>query len=290
VIDELNVEGARNERDVLESVQHPFIVRLHCAFHDHGRLYLLMDWHNGGQLLARAPPPRPLDPPPRPRGRPRARDVRGGGSAGGPLAVLGGRGAVLPRGAGARYRAPPCARHCPPRPQGDPPRAPRPAPPRRAAHGGAGGGQPENVLLNSAGHVVVTDFGASKIAHDREGGGDIRTDSWVGTEMYMAPEQLRGEQYGRVVDWWAVGVLAWEMVTGSNPFYHSNPAQVASKVEKKKLMLPSHFSAGTHALLKGLLTRDPAKRLGKQGAHQARPAPHRLRAIHHQQQQQQQQQ
>ena len=40
--------------------------------------------------------------------------------------------------------------------------------------------QPENVLLNSVGHVVVTDFGASKISSDK---GDIRTDSWVGTEM-----------------------------------------------------------------------------------------------------------
>ncbi|KAJ1478990.1 kinase-like domain-containing protein [Baffinella frigidus] len=53
VITELNVEGARNEREALESISHPFVVRLHCAFHDHGRLYLLMDWHNGGQLLAR---------------------------------------------------------------------------------------------------------------------------------------------------------------------------------------------------------------------------------------------
>ncbi|KAJ1464545.1 kinase-like domain-containing protein, partial [Baffinella frigidus] len=75
--------------------------------------------------------------------------------------------------------------------------------------------KPENVLLNSVGHVVVTDFGASKISSDK---GDIRTDSWVGTEMYMAPEQIKGQQYGRVVDWWAVGVLSWEMVTGSNPF------------------------------------------------------------------------
>jgi len=51
VIEELNVEGTRNERSVLETIQHPFIVRLHCAFHDTGRLYLLMDWHNGGHLL-----------------------------------------------------------------------------------------------------------------------------------------------------------------------------------------------------------------------------------------------
>ena len=51
VIEELNVEGTHTERSVLEQIQHPFVVRLHCAFHDTGRLYLLMDWHNGGHLL-----------------------------------------------------------------------------------------------------------------------------------------------------------------------------------------------------------------------------------------------
>jgi len=214
VITELNVEGARNEREALESISHPFVVRLHCAFHDHGRLYLLMDWHNGGQLLALLEDHSPFL-------ESEARFY---------LAEL-----VL----AIHYLH---------------------------SHGIVHRDlKPENVLLNSVGHVVVTDFGASKISSDK---GDIRTDSWVGTEMYMAPEQIKGQQYGRVVDWWAVGVLSWEMVTGSNPFYHTNPEQVASKVEKKKLMLPQHLEPATHALLKGLLTRDPAKRLGMGGSKQ----------------------
>mmetsp|Transcript_9513 Transcript_9513/g.14929 ORF Transcript_9513/g.14929 Transcript_9513/m.14929 type:complete len:353 (-) Transcript_9513:204-1262(-) len=124
--------------------------------------------------------------------------------------------------------------------------------------------KPENLLLDSAGHLVVTDFGASKIS--TIDGEDIRTNSWVGTELYMAPEQLLGKEYGRVVDWWATGVLCWEMLTGENPFYHQNPEQVAAKVQKKKLSLPSHFGPATHSFLKGLLNRDPEQRLGKKGA------------------------
>jgi len=114
--------------------------------------------------------------------------------------------------------------------------------------------------------LVVTDFGASKIVVEGEDEGDIRTNSWVGTEMYMAPEQLLGLVYGRVVDWWAIGVLAFEMLSGDNPFYHENPEQVALKVQKKKLVFSKHLSGPCVSLLKGLLTREPEKRLGKEGA------------------------
>jgi serine/threonine protein kinase len=124
--------------------------------------------------------------------------------------------------------------------------------------------KPENVLINSRGHLVITDFGASKMKLEDEA--DIRTNSWVGTELFMAPETLQGKVYGRVVDWWAVGVLAWEMFTGDNPFYHENPEQIAIKVQKKKLLMPTFLGPSTHSLIKGLLTRDPEKRLGKGGA------------------------
>ena len=100
--------------------------------------------------------------------------------------------------------------------------------------------------------------------------GDIRTNSWVGTELYMAPEQLTGQVYGRVVDWWAVGVLSFEMLAGDNPFYHENPEQVALKVQKKKLTFSKHLSGPCVSLLKGLLTRDPQKRLGKGGAREVK--------------------
>ena len=216
VISELNVEGTKNERSVLEQIQHPFIVRLHCAFHDSGRLYLLMDWHNGGHFLRLLQEKSPFN----------EHETRFY------LAEL-----VL-------------------------------AIEGLHAHGIVHRDlKPENVLLDCHGHLVVTDFGASKIAvaHEDEDG-DIRTNSWVGTEMYMAPEQLLGLVYGRVVDWWAIGVLAFEMLSGDNPFYHENPEQVALKVQKKKLVYSKHLSGPCVSLLKGLLTREPDRRLGKAGA------------------------
>ncbi|EKX37921.1 hypothetical protein GUITHDRAFT_40080, partial [Guillardia theta CCMP2712] len=212
VIEELNVEGTRNERSVLESVMHPFIVRLHCAFHDSGRLYLLMDWHNGGQLLKLLDEHSPFT---EAQTRFYISELV--------LAVeeLHARGIV---------------------------------------HRDL---KPENVLIDSHGHLVVTDFGASKISCIDE---DVRTNSWVGTELYMAPEQLEGKVYGRVVDWWAIGVLCWEMLVGENPFYHKNADQIAQKVLKKKLVMPKYLSGPAHSLLKAMLNRDPEKRLGKNGA------------------------
>ena len=66
---------------------------------------------------------------------------------------------------------------------------------------------------------------------------------------------MQGLVYGRVVDWWAIGVLAYEMLSGDNPFYHENPEQVALKVQKKKLTYSKHLSGPCVSLLKGLLTR-----------------------------------
>eukprot|EP00802_Teleaulax_amphioxeia_P007241 Tamp_07247.p1 GENE.Tamp_07247~~Tamp_07247.p1 ORF type:complete len:501 (+),score=90.66 Tamp_07247:1030-2532(+) len=224
VIEELNVEGTRNERSVLETIQHPFIVRLHCAFHDTGRLYLLMDWHNGGHLLRLLQEKSPLS----------EHETRFY-LAELVLAIEG----LHEQGIVHRDL------------------------------------KPENVLIDCHGHLVVTDFGASKIAleHEAEEDGDIRTNSWVGTEMYMAPEQLLGLVYGRVVDWWAIGVLAFEMLSGDNPFYHENPEQVAIKVQRKKLVYSKHLSGPCVSLLKGLLTREPERRLGKGGALEVKSHP-----------------
>jgi serine/threonine protein kinase len=224
VIEELNVEGTRNERSVLETIQHPFIVRLHCAFHDTGRLYLLMDWHNGGHLLRLLHEKSPL-----------SENETRFYLAELVLAIEG----LHEQGIVHRDL------------------------------------KPENVLIDCRGHLVVTDFGASKIAlaHEAEEDGDIRTNSWVGTEMYMAPEQLLGLVYGRVVDWWAIGVLAFEMLSGENPFYHDNPEQVAIKVQRKKLIYSKHLSGPCVSLLKGLLTREPERRLGKGGPQEVKSHP-----------------
>lgn len=93
----------------------------------------------------------------------------------------------------------------------------------------------------------------------------MRATSWAGTELYMAPEQLNKQQYGSEVDWWALGGLTWEMATGDHPFYANSRKTINYNILKKKLVVPKWLPANTHSLLKGLLTRDPTKRLGHEG-------------------------
>lgn len=69
--------------------------------------------------------------------------------------------------------------------------------------------KPENCLLDVDGHVVLTDFGLSKVPVDG------KTNTICGTAEYMAPEILMGLEYDITVDWWSLGILIYDMMTGS---------------------------------------------------------------------------
>lgn len=69
--------------------------------------------------------------------------------------------------------------------------------------------KPENCLLDVEGHVVLTDFGLSKVPVDG------KTNTICGTAEYMAPEILMGLEYDITVDWWSLGILIYDMMTGS---------------------------------------------------------------------------
>ncbi|KAF2457946.1 kinase-like domain-containing protein [Lineolata rhizophorae] len=118
--------------------------------------------------------------------------------------------------------------------------------------------KPENCLLDADGHLLLTDFGLSKVAVD----GSDRCNSVLGTVDYMAPEVVRGAEYGMAVDWWSLGALGFDLMTGSPPFSGANHAKTQERILKAKLALPYYLSPDAKDLLTRLLRKEPRRRLG----------------------------
>ena len=117
--------------------------------------------------------------------------------------------------------------------------------------------KPENCLLDSEGHLLLTDFGLSKVAVD----GDYRCRSMTGTVEYMAPEVIQQRAYGTAVDWWSLGILGFDLLTGASPFTANNETKIKEKILKSKPALPYFLSPDAKDLLTRLLRKDPRKRL-----------------------------
>jgi len=128
--------------------------------------------------------------------------------------------------------------------------------------------KPENLLIDRYGYIKVTDFGFAKKLNRGE-----MTCSLVGTPDYMAPEILSVEYYNKSVDYWALGVLIYEMCQGHGPFFAEDTAEIYERIREAHVYLPHSFSSGLKALLvgdendevdlrKGLLVADVTLRLG----------------------------
>eukprot|EP00611_Tribonema_gayanum_P030049 TRINITY_DN822_c0_g2_i1.p1 TRINITY_DN822_c0_g2~~TRINITY_DN822_c0_g2_i1.p1 ORF type:complete len:725 (-),score=189.64 TRINITY_DN822_c0_g2_i1:946-3120(-) len=119
--------------------------------------------------------------------------------------------------------------------------------------------KPENVLLDGEGHIRLTDFGLSKegITNNTSG-----AHSFCGTPEYLAPEILNRQGHGRAVDWWSLGALLYEMLTGLPPFYCRDREKLFDKIRRAQLTYPRYLSESCQDILHGLLTRDPSLRLG----------------------------
>ena len=204
------IEQTRTERTILESVnRHPFVVKLYYAFQDHEKLYLILEYAQGGELFHHLAMERMF-----------TEDVAAFYMAEMILALE-----HLHHNVRVIYRDL----------------------------------KPENCLLDAEGHLLLTDFGLSKVALEEE---DSRANSVLGTIEYMAPEVILGQSYDFTVDWWSLGAIGYDLLTGSPPFGGNNHAKIQQNILKQKLTIPYFLGPDAKDLLIRLLRKEPSKRLG----------------------------
>ena len=118
--------------------------------------------------------------------------------------------------------------------------------------------KPDNVVLDEEGHCKLTDFGLSK-----EGVTENQSaSSFCGSIAYLAPEMLKKQGHGKAVDWYLLGVLLYEMLVGITPFFTNRKEDIFHNIEFEELKIPEFIKEDTASLLRGLLQKDPWKRLG----------------------------
>uniref|UniRef100_A0A0D9W3C5 non-specific serine/threonine protein kinase n=1 Tax=Leersia perrieri TaxID=77586 RepID=A0A0D9W3C5_9ORYZ len=147
--------------------------------------------------------------------------------------------------------------------------------------------KPENILLQADGHIVLTDFDLSFLTsskpHVIKNSMSLKrrrskeflpptfvsepstpSNSFVGTEEYIAPEVITGSGHTSAIDWWALGILLYEMLYGRTPFRGKNRKKTFYNILHKDLTFPSSIpvSLAAKQLIHGLLQRDPSDRIG----------------------------
>ncbi|CAL1146894.1 unnamed protein product, partial [Cladocopium goreaui] len=198
------VEHVKAEKQIMSMIEHPFIVNLLGAFQDDKRLFMLLEYINGGELFSYL----------RREGRLPNEHVR---FYTGEIVLAFGY--------------------------------------LHSLHVVYRDLKPENVLLDCEGHVKLTDFGFAKVVEER-------TWTLCGTPEYLAPEIIQSKGHGKGVDWWALGVLLFEMMAGYPPFYEENPFGIYQKVLQGRLDFPRHFDVKAKDLVRRLLVNDRTKRFG----------------------------
>lgn len=124
--------------------------------------------------------------------------------------------------------------------------------------------KPENILLGSDGYIKITDFGLSKL--NGQSNSRVIGTTFCGTAEYLSPEQLRNQPHGVEVDYWALGIITYEMIAGIPPFYSQDQKTMFKGILKGEVKFePKLFSPQCQSFIKQLLEKDPKKRLGAGG-------------------------
>ncbi|KAL3954794.1 hypothetical protein ACCO45_010357 [Purpureocillium lilacinum] len=121
--------------------------------------------------------------------------------------------------------------------------------------------KPENLLLDRDGHIKLVDFGFAKrlgYKDDRP----VETYTLCGTPEYLAPEVIHNKGHTTAVDWWALGILIYEFLTGYPPFWHQNPIEIYKQIVEKP------------DLIRSFCTTDRSRRLGNISGGAARVKAH----------------
>uniref|UniRef100_A0A7S1M8I2 Uncharacterized protein n=1 Tax=Alexandrium catenella TaxID=2925 RepID=A0A7S1M8I2_ALECA len=116
--------------------------------------------------------------------------------------------------------------------------------------------KPENLLLNESGHVKLTDMGLAKVVIGK-------TYTTCGTPDYFAPELIQSKGHTHAVDWWTLGILTFELLSGHPPFESATPMQIYQKVTKgiNRVNFPKKCKGVPETLIKGLCNSNPSERL-----------------------------
>merc|ERR1712048_50063 len=123
--------------------------------------------------------------------------------------------------------------------------------------------KPENLLIAKNGYLKLSDFGFAKRLVNTD-----KTFTLCGTPEYIAPEILQNKGHGFSVDWWALGILIYEMFLSHPPYVHDNPMMIYRGILSGKVEYPDSLLPKARDFIGRLLVLDYSKRLGcgKEGA------------------------
>ena len=118
--------------------------------------------------------------------------------------------------------------------------------------------KPENVLINRDGYIKITDFGLSK----ENISDNSSAKSFCGTPEYLAPEVIEGKGHGQAVDWWSLGSILYEMLTGMPPYFAKDREKLFHSIKTEQVKFQKFLSKEAVDLLTKLFIKNPEKRLG----------------------------